>query len=184
MVWLGSMGPSALVISCSTLHQLSSNMSSLCFTCLLRAHLKSRWRFTSWSRTRCVGTCSSWPDHLFSHCLRNDWQVPSSNATPLTFCRWVGEHSRSRTSRGTLRGVTSLDALEQTDVRRTWCSYVSFWSQCESQQLGSACSLQIKTGWRRCVFVEVVNQGLISECDNHLDAMKSQTSLFLNNSIK
>lgn len=58
---------------------------------------------------------------VFSSALRNDWQVPSSNTTPLTFC-WVGEHSRSRASRCTLRGVTSLVPLDQTDVRRTWRS--------------------------------------------------------------
>lgn len=120
---IGSVGPSALVISSSTLHQLSSSMSSLCFTCLLRAHLNSRWRFTSWTRTLCVGTRSDWPAHLFSHCLKkNDWQVPSPNKSPgrrrwLLVDEW--QHSRCRASCCTLHGMTSL--VSQTAVHRTWC---------------------------------------------------------------
>jgi len=79
---IGSMNPSGLVISSSTLRQISSSMSSLCFTCPLTAHRHSRWRFTSWSRACCVGTISDWLVHLLPHCLSDDWQVPSPNRGP------------------------------------------------------------------------------------------------------
>ncbi len=79
---MDSMNPNALVISSSTVHQLPSSMSSLCFSCPLTARLHSRWRFTSWSRACCAGTSSDWPAHLRPRRLNHDWQVPSPNRGP------------------------------------------------------------------------------------------------------
>lgn len=121
---IGSMNPNALVISNSTLHQLSSSMSSLCFSCpLTQLVLTPDGASLPGAVPAVLGpslighpTCSPAARKMIDKSLPQTQALP-----PLTFCCRVTAPVVLRSPQMIL-GMTSLVSLYQTAVHDSWCS--------------------------------------------------------------